>query len=785
MLSFCAIAQTENYAVLLSQREMTATGGQPYDEFYWLNSNDASLEKTNVSFPQTGSYRFDISGYLKSGTPTVELFIDGISKGNISISATSIQIYSLFINQITSGTHTIKIQISNFSAGANHCRVGLLYFTPTSLTTPQVFSTSKPTTLPSKTQYLTGDHFASKLLRGFNLSTVYTLSDLTAKNIPAARATGANIGRYWITVSHLPGSTDYYFSDPSGNNLGTTPLTTLDSAIRIAEKEEMYLVITLQVFPDQANCDLWGDNADAIGRRNGIKAIWQQLAARYKDKTIVAGYDLINEPRINHNYAEYLRWQSDIIEAIRAIDPDHVIALECLRNNMYAMMLPLPYDNIIYSPHSYSPLTITHQGVNTYLGTSATDVRRVYPDTETDINSLSSALSDVRTFSQRFHAPVWIGELSCVNWAPKNNQGEWTSTIWIDDDISIIEAEGWAWTYHAWREFQAWDAEIPSSYYDSYTFTNGAPFTKSSKPSDWSAARSSTAPTIVMLEKWFGLNGTLGTNALPIVQITSPSTNAVYDTTQSIIVEVTASDNDGSIGKVEFYNDDTLLGTKLTSPYSFAITNLKSGSYSLKAKAYDNNGAITTTPLVPVTVSPVVLTVLPLQLLFFELTSLSGGQVQLNWSTKTELNTSVFEVEYFETLSKKWKKLGEQKAGGTSYLARTYSFVAAVYEGVNQFRLKQVFQNGSFVYSPIKYLNIKSNRQLFAFNPSSREIVLTGDGASNYHVRLVDMAGNIVLNKHLASNGPVIKVPPISAGIYVVSVGDNSGHYSADKVFIR
>src|SRR5207253_9080116 len=140
-------------------------------------------------------------------------------------------------------------------------------------------------------------------------------------------------------------------------NLGTTDLETLDSAIRIAEKQGMYLMITLQVFPDQGNADLWGDNAEAIDRRNGIKAIWQQLAARYKDKTIVAGYDLINEPRTNFNYAEYLRWQSDMIEAIRAIDPNHVITLECLRNNMYAMMLPLPYDNIIYSPHSYSPLS--------------------------------------------------------------------------------------------------------------------------------------------------------------------------------------------------------------------------------------------------------------------------------------------------------------------------------------------------------------------------------------------------------------------------------------------
>ncbi|HUQ65642.1 MAG TPA: cellulase family glycosylhydrolase, partial [Flavitalea sp.] len=659
-------------------------------------------------------------------------------------------------------------------------------FTKTTHTTPQVFSTSKPSSLPSKSEYLTGDHFASKLIRGFNLSTVYTLSNLAAKNIPAAKATGANIGRYWITVSHPSNSTEYYFSDPSGTNLGTTPLETLDSAIKIAEKEDIYLMITLQVFPDQANADLWGEDATAIGRRNGIKAIWQQLAARYKDKTIVAGYDLINEPRVNINYAEYLRWQSDIIDAIRIIDPNHVIALECLRNNMFAMMLPLPYDNIIYSPHSYSPLTITHQGINTYLGTSTTDVQRTYPDANTNISSLSAALDDVRTFSQRFHAPVWIGELSCVNWAPKNGQGEWTSTRWIDDDISIIEAEGWSWCYHAWREFQAWDSEIPSSYYDLYTFTNGAPFSRSGKPSNWSAARISDAPTIVMLKKWFGLNGTLATNAFPAVQITSPFNNALYDTTQSIIVQVTASDSDGSIGKVEFYNEQTLLGTKLTSPYSFEISNLISGTYSLEAKAYDNNGALATSPIVTVTVSPVLLTILPFQLLSFDITSLSGGQVQLNWTTKTELSTNVFEVEYFERSTNMWRKLGEQKAAGVSHVAKTYSFIANVNEGDNQFRLKQIFKNGTSVYSPIKHVNIKCNRPQFDFNPLSRRIILTQASSSKYNVRFVDLAGNVVLNTNITSNGPSLEVPAnISAGIYVISVGEDRGGYSAKKVFIR
>jgi hypothetical protein len=288
-----------------------------------------------------------------------------------------------------------------------------------------------------------------------------------------------------------------------------------------------------------------------------------------------------------------------------------------------------------------------------------------------------------------------------------------------------------------------------------------------------------------MLRKWFGLNGTLATNALPSIQITSPYNNALYDTTQAIIIEVTATDADGSIGKVEFYNNDTLLGTKLTSPYSFVINNLRSGSYTLKAKAYDNNGAINTTPQMPVTVSPVMLTILSLQLLYFDLTALPGGNVQLNWATNSELNTSNFEIEYFDNNARTWKKVGEQKAAGTSRSSKKYSFIATADEGINQFRLKQIFQNGIFVYSPVKYLNIsRSNERSFIYNPSSREIILGATNGSNYHVRLVSMAGNVIINNHITSNAPKIKVPAMPAGIYVVSISNSTGRCSAGKLFI-
>ncbi|KGE20860.1 cellulase family glycosylhydrolase [Paenibacillus wynnii] len=60
-------------------------------------------------------------------------------------------------------------------------------------------------------------------------------------------------------------------------------------------------------------------------------ALWRMLAERYKDEWIVAGYDLLNEPLPNY-FAEYndqvMPLYKDIIQAIREVDPHHMIILE-------------------------------------------------------------------------------------------------------------------------------------------------------------------------------------------------------------------------------------------------------------------------------------------------------------------------------------------------------------------------------------------------------------------------------------------------------------------------
>ncbi len=92
-------------------------------------------------------------------------------------------------------------------------------------------------------------------------------------------------------------------------------------------------------------------------------------------------------------------------------------------------------------------------------------------------------------------------------------------------------------------------------------------------------------------------------NVFPVVNITSPSNGASYNDTQTINIVASASDTDGSISRVEFYRGGQLLGTSITSPYTYAWTNAAAGTYVITAKAYDNNNAATTSSAITVVVN--------------------------------------------------------------------------------------------------------------------------------------------------------------------------------------
>ncbi|GAL86865.1 FG-GAP repeat-containing protein [Sporocytophaga myxococcoides] len=94
-------------------------------------------------------------------------------------------------------------------------------------------------------------------------------------------------------------------------------------------------------------------------------------------------------------------------------------------------------------------------------------------------------------------------------------------------------------------------------------------------------------------------------NTPPIVSLTSPPSNTEFTAPATITLSASASDLDGSVTKVEFFNGSTLIATDITAPYSFFWTNLSAGVYNITAKATDNQGASTTSSAITINVKSV------------------------------------------------------------------------------------------------------------------------------------------------------------------------------------
>jgi Bacterial Ig domain/Secretion system C-terminal sorting domain len=92
-------------------------------------------------------------------------------------------------------------------------------------------------------------------------------------------------------------------------------------------------------------------------------------------------------------------------------------------------------------------------------------------------------------------------------------------------------------------------------------------------------------------------------NNPPNVAITFPANGASFAVGTNLTINGTATDPDGTVSKVEFYQGTTLLGTSTTAPYNFTWSNLAVGSYDLTIKAYDNLNAIGTSTNVNITVA--------------------------------------------------------------------------------------------------------------------------------------------------------------------------------------
>jgi len=175
----------------------------------------------------------------------------------------------------------------------------------------------------------------------------------------------------------------------------------------------------------------------------------------------------------------------------------------------------------------------------------------------------------------------------------------------------------------------------------------------------------------------------ISVNAPPGVSLTAPANNTVFAAPATVTLNATATDADGSISKVEFYNGEALLGTDVAPPYSLALNNVEAGIYAYTAKSYDNLGASAISTVVNVTVNtlPTVALTAPAN----NATYIAPASITLD-VTAADPDGSISKVEFYngatlvgtDTTNSYSLNLSDVATGSYSYTAKAYDDLGGI-----------------------------------------------------------------------------------------------------------
>jgi hypothetical protein len=170
--------------------------------------------------------------------------------------------------------------------------------------------------------------------------------------------------------------------------------------------------------------------------------------------------------------------------------------------------------------------------------------------------------------------------------------------------------------------------------------------------------------------------------------------------------------------------------------------------------------------------------IVPIQLISFK-AALQGNNVQVSWSTATEINNSHFNV--LRSLNgKDFSSIGTIQGKGNTVAVSNYSLVDASFPKQNlYYQLEQVDFDGKKTLSSIVLVKIDGNQvQVTVFpNPvkdKKLSLLISNITEGNYTISVLDIAGTKVYSQQLKVIGNVpssIQLPQqLQVGIYMLQV---------------
>jgi endoglucanase len=177
-----------------------------------------------------------------------------------------------------------------------------------------------------------------------------------------------------VNVLRLPLNYRHFESDGAPFEYMEKGFKRLDAMLDLCEKYNIYVLLDLHSVQGWQNGDWHCDNSTRHATfwqqkqfQDRFYALWKVIAARYKNRAVVAAYNLINEPLSNAPFGRFCRddqytadWHTfnriyrQAVETIRTVDDRHMIMLEGDYYSVLFDQIEQPIDpNVFFSSHNY------------------------------------------------------------------------------------------------------------------------------------------------------------------------------------------------------------------------------------------------------------------------------------------------------------------------------------------------------------------------------------------------------------------------------------------------
>jgi endoglucanase len=267
------------------------------------------------------------------------------------------------------------------------------------------------------------------------------------------KSCGANAVRLPLNYRHFEADTAPYRYLETG-------FERLERIVKDCARHGIYVILDLHSAQGWQNTDWHCDNSSRHAYlwqhphfQERFVALWREIARRFRGEAAVAGYNLMNEPvtgapagRFTKNYRT--EWDAinrlyrRTVEAVREVDPDHIIFLEGDYFSVRFSKLDPPFArNLVYSSHNYSP-------AGTLAGKYPGRLEGQFWNKKRQEDAFRE--NEGTVFTQQNRVPLWVGEFGATFTGGAADLPYRLRAL--DEQISVFEGHRAHWTIWTYKD---------------------------------------------------------------------------------------------------------------------------------------------------------------------------------------------------------------------------------------------------------------------------------------------------------------------------------------------